>query len=341
MSKYLIVVESPLQLINSIEYCYAQEDRIDNVVVFYFLKKNNPVKNEQAKRLLKEVDCHDVVYLSSPSKKGQSKYYGYTFSKIKEAVGWIDNLMVVKDSAICQENNVTIVGFGAWLAAVASLFENPTTVIVDGGASSLRKNNLSVQWDPVGFFFPRMVWISACFMKRMCPPLKKMKKFDIYFSSYEKIRGVVPGHFLYNAKKWQLSLAAKAKSSSDCFFVSCNSGGKLTDSLFYNNAIKDFISRCDGVAYYYPRGNEPVGDAIHICETTGVTLVEPVLPFELYLLVKEKKVPQLVASLHSTAIDVVDGLFGSKVKTISYIDKSGATGKGSTSYGVFTDFIEI
>ena len=322
MIKYIVVAESPLQLINGLEYCFATEKNFLSVHIIYFEKKKNEVKNKQSRNILKSICTGGVTYVRSPLKRTSANWLLSPLEVLREAIEWNSTLSSINSLNIQCSNKITIVGFGPWLVAVSNFYRGSTTVIVDGGASSVRKNKLIASRHPVTCFFPYLFWLVACLLRRKIFYLRKSGSFDFYFSSYEEIKDKVPGRFVMNNKRWQRELSLDSVRSSDCYFVSCNSSGSLTYDSFYNKALDDFSSRCNGVAFYYPRGNESISQANHLCSMHGLALVEPLLPFEMYLILEKREKPKLVASLHSTAIDIISDLYGEHVSTITYVDGS-------------------
>ena len=326
MIKYIVVAESPLQLINGLEYCFAAEKNFLSVHIIYFEKKKNEVKNKQSRNILKSICTGGVTYVRSPLKRTSTNWLLSPLKVLKEAIGWNRTLSKISSLGIQSRDKITLIGFGSWLVAVSNFYTESTTVIVDGGVSTVRKDKLNVGGHPVTFFFPYPFWWASCLLCRNFFNLKPLSAFDIYFSSYVQVKDKVPGRFVKNEKRWQKEIAHHTIRSSNCYFVSCNANGKLTYDDFYHRAIDDFKNRCDGSVFYYPRGNEQIAHAKYICQQHGLTIVEPLWPFELYLSFVNNEKPSLVASLHSTAIDVIGDTYGEDLPTITYADSNAKSG---------------
>lgn len=273
----LVVACSPLQLVNSLEFLHDEGICLSNVIVVFSGKNDNIGKLKQAENLLSIFSPY-AVFWHMRYRKLPRLIRVLRLSKlimpVLRAYNKVRFQFIVKKLS-ADLNPAWLVGFGPYLDLAKAYFPEASTCIVDGGSSSL---------------YGQLT--------------KGRVNHNVYFSIYSPYDiGIDPA--LYRKNRCSLrrdKLAGLPFASNIGVFISANTKGKHTGSAWYDRLLEKAVSMHDGNLIYFKRGNEPVTDAIKICEQHGMRFVEISLPVEDFVTYELGCIPGSVFSVASSAM---------------------------------------
>lgn len=273
----VIVVCSPLQLTNSLEFAYDEGVDLSKVIVIFSAKNTNPGKQEQAEKILAVANPGKVIFHIRYCKIHRLLHLAGlrpVFRSIMSAFNRLRMSLLIRKLSFGLDP-LWIVGFGAYLELAAKFFPQACTCTVDGGNSSLRGNLTEGRTEK-----------------------------SLYFSIYPASDiGVSPERFRHNRNLIRLmTLRDLPLNDRIGIFVSANTYGKLTNQVWYNGILEKAKNLHSGDLIYYRRSNEPKVDALNLCEKHGMIYSEIGMPIEDFVCYELALVPGSVFSVASTAM---------------------------------------
>lgn len=318
----VVSVESPLQLINSLEWCYKESIPFGKVFVFYFLKRDNELKNKQGIEVLNFLGVKGVNFFKLPFKKRYRKSWNF-IRDFNAARQWRDVVKDVRDIVSGFSEPKYLVGHGVFLDLMRFFFLEPQFVKVDGGRTAMTKKRIAYDYDISSFWSSRLSWELLSFIDPIGCSKGDKRSNDVIFSVYKEASNLTQNGNLFclNDRALQRSLASKKSvDMSSALFVSVNSFGELSEQDQYKEMIEDFSRLPVASKYYFPRANEPAEHVQEICRTYSLDAVVSYFPFEFYLYVESENVPYIVCSYQSAALDSCTDIFGSRLLVGDYAD---------------------
>lgn len=298
MIKAVVVVSSPLQLINSFEFLYSESIGFDETAVFFSGKSDNVEKLNQAKKLLELYQPKAVVYhmRHRPSYKITSR------NKILRATSKIVRYLEIEANEFTFKKLLRkycyglspdyLIGFGAHLCLSKKIFPSAEVWHVDGGSSSLR-GQLS-KFDT-----------------------GKEKFFSIYSSQEVKIES---GRFRKNKNKMRLGKIDMLPVSDNlAVFISANTRGLSTHDKWYSDSLLKAKELHHGEMIYFRRSNEPVSCADALCQKYDMKMVDINFPVEDFLYVELGLLPKNIFSVASSALWFMGQLSADAAINVNYL----------------------
>lgn len=281
-TKAVIIAQSPLVLMNSLECARELGLLEDEIIVLFSGKSDNPGKSLQARGICHALDVHSFFHLrfrpsfAIPGRPFALKFVRHMVERLQE-----------------KFNRVTFSVFLGWCFPPAP----PDFLIGGGGVLDLQMVRKRAPNSQIYRVDQGASAIEGSLARILRPD---EKAFSLY--SPEAL-GIPVDRVLQNQNRLLLEQISTLRvCERTALFVSTNSRGKYTNHDEYNRALFEAKRRHGGDIIYYRRGNEPRSAARALCRRHGLKLVKIDWPVEMYIFLGLGCVPGKIFSAGSSAL---------------------------------------